>query len=64
MQHRIHSYIHRLLHDIPRIMIFFIEQLIFNHMLSIGSFGRRAKRRFVQVLNYRGTYISPHVNSC
>ena len=36
--------IHRLLHDIPRIFIFFIEQLcfIFNQLLSIGSIGRRA----------------------
>ena len=35
--------IHRLLHDIPRFFIFFIEQLflIFNQMLSIPAFGRR-----------------------
>ena len=31
-------------HDIPRFLIFFIEQLflIFNQMLSIRAFGRRA----------------------
>ena len=33
--------IHRPLHDIPRFFIFFIEQLYFSQMLSIGSFGRR-----------------------
>ena len=33
---------HRLLHDIPRISILFMEELflIFNQMLSIVSFGR------------------------
>ena len=33
----------RLLHDIPRFIILFLEQLffIFNQMLSIGLFGRR-----------------------
>ena len=34
---------HRLLHDIPRFFILFLEELflIFNQMLSVGSFGRR-----------------------
>ena len=34
---------HRLLHDIPQFFILFLEELflIFNQMLSIGSFGRR-----------------------
>ena len=34
---------HRLLHDIPRFLILFLEKLflIFNQILSIGSFGRR-----------------------
>ena len=36
--------LHRLLHGIPRFLIIFLEELflIFNRMLSIGSFGRRA----------------------
>ena len=35
---------HSLLHDIPRFLIFFLEDffLIFNQMLSIRAFGRRA----------------------
>ena len=34
---------YRLLHDIPRFLILFLEELflIFNQMLSIGSFDRR-----------------------
>ena len=36
---------HSLLHDIPRFFILFLEELflIFNQMLSIRAFGRRAK---------------------
>ena len=36
-----------LLHDIPRILIFFIEQLfiIFNQMLRIRAFGRSVESR-------------------
>ena len=32
---------HTLLHVVPRILILFLEQLFFNQMMSIGSFGRR-----------------------
>ena len=40
---RILSELERLLHDIPRFLMCFIEQLflIFNQMLSIQAFGRR-----------------------
>ena len=33
---------HRLLHDIPRFSVLFLEELflIFNQIMSIGSFGR------------------------
>ena len=36
---------HSLLHDIPRFLILYLEELflIFNQMLSIRAFGRRAK---------------------
>ena len=37
---------HSLLHDIPRLLVLFLEELflIFNQMLSIRAFGRRDKR--------------------
>ena len=40
---------HRLLHDIPRFLILFLEE--FNQMLSIGVFGRhvlKGKKDFAQ----------------
>ena len=42
---------HSLLHDIPRFFILFLEELflIFNQMLSIRAFGRRATWIFVLI---------------
>ena len=50
---------HRLLDDIPRFLILFLEELflIFNQMLSIGSFGRRVMRQLLDnYLRSRLTY--------
>ena len=46
--------IHRLLHDIPRFFMFFIEQLflIFNQMLSIRAFGRRVNATCIYMYMY------------
>ena len=40
---------HSPLHDIPRFFILFLEELflIFNQMLGIQAFGRRANKRFL-----------------
>ena len=59
---------HSLLHDIPRFLILFLEELflIFNQMLSIRTFGRRMMYKLKIIIFQRSslTYFPSIATAC